>query len=209
MKKLLIEQISNWQFSKQQILESNTLNSGRLIVSGVMQRADTPNQNRRVYPKSLLMRECEKYRQKIQEKRALGELDHPESNTINLRNVSHNVLDVWWQGNDLMGKVEILNTPSGNILKELISAGLTVGISSRGLGSTKSFNESDDGEMEEVLDDFELLCWDFVSDPSTHAAYMRPMNESKSNQKIEKYQHANKLITDIICELSGVCCLQN
>ena len=148
--------------------------SGRTLVKGILQRAGAENQNGRVYPKDILMREAKKYETLIKERRALGELDHPDSSVINLKNVSHNVREIHWEGNDLCGTVEILPTPSGNILKELLRAGILLGISSRGMGSTRSIGE---GKVE-VGDDFELICLDFVSNPSTHGAFMTPMNES-------------------------------
>ena len=152
----------------------NEDDSGRTIVKGILQRAGAENQNGRIYPKPILMREAKKYEQLIKERRALGELDHPDSSVINLKNVSHNVREIHWEGNDLCGTVEILPTPSGNILKELLRAGILLGISSRGMGSTRQL----EGNKVEVQEDFELIGWDFVSNPSTHGAFMTPMNES-------------------------------
>jgi hypothetical protein len=148
--------------------------SGRTIVKGILQRAGAENQNGRVYPMPILQREAKKYETLIKERRALGELDHPDSSVINLKNVSHNVREIHWEGNDLCGTVEILPTPSGNILKELLRAGILLGISSRGMGSTRQL----EGNKVEVQEDFELIGWDFVSNPSTHGAFMTPMNES-------------------------------
>ena len=175
--------------------------SGRTIVKGVLQRAEAPNQNERVYPKQILMREAKKYETLIKERRALGELDHPESSVINLKNVSHNIREIHWDGNDLMGTVEILPTPSGNILKELLKAGILLGISSRGMGSVSQRR----GGGVEVGEDFELIGWDFVSNPSTHGAFMTPMNESKQikvNEVCGDYCKAHDLIREIITELS-------
>ena len=181
-----------------------------LIVSGVLQRAEAKNQNERVYPKDILEREIEKYMEgPVAENRAMGELDHPESSIINLQNVSHNIKRCWWEGDDVMGEVEILDTPAGKILKALFAAGIVVGISSRGLGSVEeNLNE---GTLE-VQDDFELLCWDFVSTPSTHGAFMTPknqvninMNENKIVKPKFKYQKVNNIIRDIICENTGMC----
>ena len=150
-------------------------------------------------------RECRRYEQEyISQHRALGELDHPESSVVNLNNVSHNVLKIWWDGDDLKGAVQILDTPSGKILKELFKAGITLGISSRGLGSVKELRS--EGTVE-VQEDFELICWDFVSNPSTHGAFMRPtrMNESVSkNNNINKYNKVNSIITSILCD-DGKC----
>ena len=145
--------------------------NGVVLVKGVLQRAGAENQNGRVYPKDILMREAKKYETLIKERRALGELDHPDSSVINLKNVSHNIREVYWSGDDLMGVVEVLPTPSGNILKELLRAGILLGISSRGMGSTKQLA----GGKVEVNEDFELLCWDFVSNPSTHGAFLTPL----------------------------------
>ena len=142
---------------------------------------------------------------KIQNKRALGELDHPESSVVNLKNVSHNITQIDWNGDDVVGTVEILNTPSGNILKELFKAGIELGISSRGMGSVRQIDES----TSEVQEDFQLVGWDFVSDPSTQGAFMKPVNESKQYNKLNEHNtEAHALIHAIICELSGVCCLK-
>lgn len=178
---------------------------GGFVVQGVLQRAGAKNQNGRVYPKNILMRECQRYqREYIDQHRALGELDHPESSVVNLNNVSHNVLKIWWDGDDLKGAVQILDTPSGNILKSLFKAGITLGISSRGLGSVKELRNEG---VVEVQEDFELICWDFVSNPSTHGAFMRPIGINEStNKNIEqnKYARANQIITSILCE-DGKC----
>jgi hypothetical protein len=186
------------------ILTESKQASDKLIVKGVVQRADAINQNGRRYPKHILERECKRYQEvEIKQKRALGELDHPESSVVNLRNVSHNITALEWKGNDLIATIEILSTPSGNILKELFKADITLGISSRGMGSVKRISESSD-EVE-IQEDFQLLCWDFVSDPSTHEAFMRPIKENKHTRNI--YNKANDIIHEIICKLSGVCCI--
>ena len=178
---------------------------GGFVVQGVLQRAGAKNQNGRVYPRQILERECQRYQQEyIDQHRALGELDHPESSVVNLNNVSHNILKIWWKNDDLMGAVQILDTPSGKILKELFKAGITLGISSRGLGSVKELRSEG---VVEVQDDFELICWDFVSNPSTHGAFMRPtsMNESvNKNIQPNKYNKVNDIITSILCE-DGKC----
>ena len=178
---------------------------GGFVVQGVLQRAGSKNQNGRVYPRNILERECRRYEHEyIQQHRALGELDHPESSVVNLNNVSHNVLKIWWDGDDLKGAVQILETPSGNILKALFKAGITLGISSRGLGSVKELRSEG---VVEVQEDFELICWDFVSNPSTHGAFMKPvhMNESVDNtNKSNKYTKVNSIITSILCD-DGKC----
>ena len=197
-KQLLVE-YTTFEVTPQQVNESLTKNDGRLIVNGVLQRAEAKNQNGRIYPKETLMREAQKYAEGfISEKRALGELDHPDSSVVNLNNVSHNVLDMNWRGDDLVGTVEVLGTPSGNILKELFKAGIRLGISSRGMGSVKEVMREGDNTLE-VQPDFELIAFDFVSNPSTHGAFLSPVNEGKTKTN-DKYNNVNKLITDIIKE---------
>ena len=176
-KTLLVDYIP-FEVTPQQINESMRKN-GKLIVSGVLQRANAKNQNGRIYPAETLMREAEKYSKvNISERRALGELDHPDSSVVNLNNVSHNVLEMHWNGDDLNGTVEVLGTPAGNILKELFKSGIKLGISSRGLGSVEEIHEDEDKDGEnptvKVKDDFELIAFDFVSNPSTQGAFMSP-----------------------------------
>jgi hypothetical protein len=193
---------TNKRLAEQAIKENKPL-----IVSGVIQRAEAKNQNERVYPRNILEREIQKYIDgPIKDRRAMGELDHPESSIVNLQNVSHNIRKCWWDGDDVMGEFEILDTPAGKILKALFAAGLMLGVSSRGMGSVEeNLNE---GTLE-VQDDFELVCWDFVSNPSTHGAYVAPargkMNESKIIKPQYKYTKVNNIIRDIICENTGVC----
>ena len=183
-KKLLVE-VRPFEISRQKIDESIKENDGRLIVKGVLQRAESKNQNGRVYPREVLLKEVSKYLQEqVSERRALGELDHPESSVVNLNNASHNVIEMHWDGDDLLGTVEVLSTPSGNILKELFKSGIKLGISSRGLGSVEPMREGE-GDTVEVQPDFELIAFDFVSNPSTHGAFMRPVNEGVEKQKPE------------------------
>lgn len=206
MNKGLLVDTMLFQYDKNLLTESS--HEGKLIVSGILQRAEAKNQNGRVYPAEILMREVKKYQEgPIREKRALGELDHPESTVVNLKNVSHNILDTWWKGNDLYGKIEVLSTPSGNILKELLRAGIKLGISSRGMGSVREIYENDSVE---VQDDFNLICWDFVSEPSTHGAWMNPVKESLiaegvQNQADHKFDKINEIISDIMCDGFGFC----
>lgn len=203
MKNLLVEYFP-LSITSQQINESIAEN-GKLILSGVLQRAGAKNQNGRVYPKDILQRESKKYEDEfVAQKRALGELDHPDSSVVNLANASHNIVKMWWSGDDLMGMVEILPTPSGNILKNLLSSGVTLGISSRGVGSIKEVFTEDSTKYLEVQEDFELIAFDFVSNPSTHGAFMRPVNESiqSSSSNMDKF---NKLVSDIICDVQGIC----
>jgi len=170
-----------------------------LIMKGILQKAETLNQNGRVYPKSILEREIRNYQKFIKENRALGELDHPDSSVVNLNNVSHNVLNMDWKGNDLVGTVEVLSTPAGNILKELFKSGIKLGISSRGMGSVKEVMREGEGTVE-VQPDFELIAFDFVSNPSTHGAFLSPVNESVNKVVANKYGNVNNIITSIITE---------
>ena len=180
MSKQLLVDVRPFDVSADKINESISENNGKLVVKGVLQRAESKNQNGRVYPREILLKEVAKYLEnQVTERRALGELDHPESSVVNLNNASHNIIEMHWDGDDLLGTVEVLGTPSGNILKELFKSGIKLGISSRGLGSVEPVNEKD-GEEDtvEVQPDFELIAFDFVSNPSTHGAFMRPVNES-------------------------------
>jgi len=200
MSKQLLVDYTVFEVSPQQINESLTQNNGKLIVQGVLQRAEAKNQNGRIYPKETLMREANNYAATfIKERRALGELDHPDSSVVNLNNVSHNVLEMGWQGDDLVGKVEVLGTPAGNILKELFKSGIRLGISSRGMGSVKEVMR-EGGDTLEVQPDFELIAFDFVSNPSTHGAFLSPVNESKGSVTTNKFAKVERIITDIITE---------
>jgi len=198
MKQLIVDYIP-FEILPEQISESMKENNGKLIVKGVLQRADTKNQNGRVYPKEILMREAKKYfKNFITQKRAMGELDHPESAVVNLSNVSHNITEMNWNGDDLVGTVEVLGTPSGNILKELFKSGIKLGISSRGMGSVETVNEDEDSQ--EVQNDFELIAFDFVSNPSTHGAFMYPMHEGVAPKVVRdtKYGKVEAVINDIL-----------
>ena len=179
--------------------EKRFVSEGGMILSGVMQKSDTQNGNGRVYPHKVLMREVENYSKLVKERRALGELDHPDDSVINLKNASHMVTDVWWNGKDVMGKVQVLNTPSGNILRSLVESGVKLGISSRGMGSV---SEGQGATM--VEDDFQLICFDFVSEPSTPGAFM--MKEAKDLTKsniFTKSDKINRLLNDIIGDFNN------
>ena len=189
-----------------QLAEASIKENRPLTVKGVIQRAEAENHNGRIYPKEILAREIKKYiNGPVREKRALGELDHPESSIINLQNVSHNVTKIKMIGDDVYGEVEILPTPAGNILKALFASGITVGISSRGMGSVQ---EGANGIVT-VQEDFELLCFDFVSTPSTHGAFMKPVGRALQEGKIHlpeyKYTNVNNIVRDIICDNTGMC----
>lgn len=197
-KSLLVEYFSPTQ-SKMRLYES-TERPGVHFVECILQRADAKNQNGRYYSKPILMREEKKYTATfIKENRAFGELDHPQDSVVNVRNACHTVEGLWWDGNDMWGKLELLDTPSGNIVKNILKAGKTLGISSRGLGSVKPVAE--EAGAVEVCDDFELISFDVVSNPSTHQAYLRMVSENidpKNTQQAKKYFFVNKLINDIL-----------
>jgi hypothetical protein len=200
-KSLLIDHTS-FQQANLTILENKQLGEGKSLVTlvGKLQEAEQKNGNGRVYPREILEREAKKYAEgPVKTRTALGELDHPEASVVNLSNTSHVITEVWWKGNDLMGKLQLLPTPAGNIAKALVIAGIPLGISSRGMGSVRQL-----GETVEVQDDFELLCWDLVSVPSTPMAYMS-LAESKQHKSTKDYSKVNSLITEIICTSTGVC----
>ena len=190
-KGLLIETIS-FQPRALKLSEAKG-SSGLLLVEGPLATAEIKNGNGRYYSRKIWDREIDKYMDSVKNNRAVGELDHPESTVINLKNVCHNIKDIWWDGNNIMGKLEILPTPSGNILNALINSGITVGVSSRGMGSVKQM-----GETLEVQEDFELLCWDFVSTPSNPGSWMTPLHESLTNT-VSQYSKANEIIREILC----------
>ena len=209
MRQLLVDYLP-FEITANAVNESIAKNNGKLIVTGILQRAESKNQNGRIYPKETLVREAKKYSETfIKQHRALGELDHPESSVVNLQNASHNITEMGWSGDNLIGTVEVLGTPAGNILRELFKAGIKLGISSRGLGSVETVAEEgadiDDIPAQEVQPDFELIAFDFVSNPSTQGAFMFPMKES-INKEIapelcDVYCKTESIISDII---SGV-----
>jgi len=199
MKQVLID-VLPFEFKKSSLNESYA--DGKMVVTGVLQRADAKNQNGRVYPEDILKREADKYMDNfVKQRRAMGELDHPESSVVNLKNVSHNIIDMGWDNKDVVGTVEILPTPSGNMLKDLLKAGILLGISSRGLGSVKK-------DMREgadiVQDDFDLIAFDFVSNPSTQGAFMYPsgnINESVETKIINPFINVERIIHNILSDL--------
>jgi len=200
MSKSLLIDHTPFQSAKLTLVEGKDTKAGLVELVGKLQAADQENGNNRKYPFKVLKREVDKYLEgPVKTRTALGELDHPEASVVNLANTSHVVTDVWWDGNNVMGKIQLLPTPSGNIAKALILSGIPLGISSRGMGSVKQL-----GETVEVQDDFELLCWDLVSVPSTPQAYMQ-LAESKKFASVKDYSKVNELITEIICAQTGVC----
>jgi hypothetical protein len=203
-KQLLVDHIPFNVAKLQPITEGkdSKLGDGLMRIKGKLQEANKKNGNGRVYPYDTLKKQIEEYvKGPMTSRTSTGELDHPESSIINLSNVSHLITKIWWEGNDVMGELTLLNTPSGKIAQEIIRAGIPLGISSRGMGSVRQI-----GETVEVQDDFELLCWDLVSVPSTPNAYMT-LSESKQYQSSKNYNKVNELITEIICTQTGVCAL--
>ena len=197
MKQVLIE-TQLFKLNPISLTEGKVSERGNPVVEGVLATAEVKNGNGRYYSKDLWQREIDKYNELVKENRAVGELDHPESSVVNLKNVSHNIKDMWWDGDNVMGKIEILPTPSGNILKALLNSGITCGVSSRGMGSLEQ-----NGDLMEVQDDFELLCWDFVSQPSNPGSFMQPLKEGKEIIN-NPYSKANSIITEILCA-NGSC----
>ena len=192
----LITEWVNFEYDPKIIKEQRDTNQP-LIMKGILQKAETLNQNGRVYPKAILEREIRNYQKFIKENRALGELDHPDSSVVELKNASHNIKEAYMEGNIVYGTVEILNTPSGKILQSLVESGVTLGISSRGVGSTRS-----EGNLQIVQDDFQLICWDFVSEPSTPGAFMMREGKEVSTQFINnvfnKTDRVDRIFNDIL-----------
>jgi hypothetical protein len=185
-----------FSYDSKSIKESKT-NGGRLIMKGILQKAETLNQNGRIYPREILEREVRNYQKFIRENRALGECDHPDSSVVELKKVSHIIREAYMEGNVCYGTVEILDTPCGKILQSLVEAGVTLGISSRGVGST-----SKSGDSQVVQDDFQLICWDFVSEPSTPGAFMmregREVKASELSRTFNRSDRIDRIFNDIL-----------
>jgi len=203
-RKLLVECIT-FDADPRLLHESTEHPNQPFRVQGVLQRKGRKNQNNRVYPDEILIREADKYaRTFIAEHRAMGELDHPESSVVNLKNVSHNVIEMRWQGDDLVGTVEVLTTPNGNILRELFRNGIKLGISSRGLGTLKKINET----AAVVGDDYELISFDFVSNPSVRDAFMTPVGQIPLAEGVvrdpltNKWAKTDDIVKNILFELN-------
>jgi hypothetical protein len=207
-KELLISEPILINLSSQQLLENSSNISGKFVVKSILQKANTKNANKRIYSKEVLEREIDKYIVEFVElKKAYGELDHSEEMVVELKNVAINIMDIWWEGDTVWGDVEVLNTPSGKIVQELLKSGLTVGISSRGQGSVNTIDE----ETSIVGDNFELLCFDVVSNPSTPGAYFLPksLHEGVEREKIiNSYGTINEMIGEILCRNIGFCSCQ-
>lgn len=194
----LLTEWSAWETTnKEELKEAIDSGSSRLVMKGILQKSNTLNQNGRVYPGEILEREVRNYQKFIKENRALGELDHPDSSVVELKNASHIVREAHMDGDICYGTVEILDTPSGKILKSLVESGVTLGISSRGVGSTRR-----EGEHQIVQDDFQLICWDFVSEPSTPGAFMmkegRNISEAELRKVFNKTDRLNRIFNDVL-----------
>jgi hypothetical protein len=199
MKQVLIE-TQLFKVNPIQLSEGMASPSGNPLVLGILATAGEVNGNQRIYSPDIWKREIDKYQKIVEENRATGELDHPDSSIINLKNVSHIIREIWWDGNEIMGKIEILPTAAGNILKALIQNGVVVGVSSRGEGSLKPMGNG----MMEVQDDFNLICWDFVSTPSNPGSYMHLVKEGMEEIKTDNLRKVNEILTDILCA-NGTC----
>jgi len=192
----LLREWTPLQYSSSIVKESRAINNGKILLKGIIQRADTLNQNGRIYPRGILEREIINYQKFIRENRALGECDHPDTSVVELKNASHLVKEARMEGNDVYGVIELLDTPSGKILQSLVESGVTLGISSRGVGSTKQ-----QGSSLIVQEDFQLICFDIVSEPSTPGAFI---NESKQvrrhdlNKTFNKSDRIDRIFNDII-----------
>ena len=193
----LLNSYEIFDYTPEMIKESREKNDGKVMMRGILQKADTLNQNGRIYPKTVLEREIRNYQKFIVENRALGELDHPDSSVVNLKNVSHIVREAYLEGGTVYGTVEILDTPSGKILQSLVESGVKLGISSRGVGSTKK-----QGDYHVVQDDFQLICWDYVSEPSTPGAFMLPegrrITSAELQEVFNKSDRIDRILNDII-----------
>jgi len=191
--------LTSWQpfdYAVDTIKESRLEHGGKLVMKGILQKSDTLNQNGRIYPRPILEREVRNYQKFIQENRALGECDHPDSSVVELKNASHIIREAYMDGDVCHGVVELLDTPSGKILQSLVESGVTLGISSRGVGSTRH-----EGEYQVVQDDFQLICWDFVSEPSTPGAFMmregREISPKELKQVFTKSDRLFRIYNDI------------
>jgi len=193
----LLNSYEIFDYTPEMIKESREKNSGKVMMKGVLQKADTLNQNGRIYPIHVLEREVRNYQKFIVENRALGELDHPDSSVVNLKNVSHVIREAYLEGGTVYGTVELLDTPSGKILQSLVESGVKLGISSRGVGSTKK-----QGDYHVVQDDFQLICWDYVSEPSTPGAFMLPEGRRITSAELQKVfnksDRIDRILNDII-----------
>lgn len=195
--KTLLTEWTPFSYTKEMINESREKNGGKIVMRGILQKSETLNQNGRVYPRSILEREVRNYQKFIKESRALGECDHPESSVVELKKVSHIIREAYMEGDICYGVVELLDTPMGKILQSLVESGVTLGISSRGVGSTKR-----DGDSQVVQDDFQLICWDFVAEPSTPGAFMmaegKKISEKELNKTFTKGDRIDRIFNEVL-----------
>lgn len=193
----LLSSYELFDYSAQAIKESRDQHGGKVMMKGVLQKAETLNQNGRIYPRHVLEREVRNYQKFIIENRALGECDHPESSVVNLKNVSHIVREAYFKEDVVYGTIELLDTPAGKILQSLVESGVKLGISSRGVGSTAR-----KGEYQVVQDDFQLICWDMVSEPSTPGAFMMAEGKTVSSDELRrvftKQDRVDRALNDIL-----------
>ena len=193
----LLNSYEVFDYTPDMIKESRDKNNGKVVMKGILQKADTLNQNGRIYPQAVLEREIRNYQKFIAENRALGELDHPDSSVVNLKNVSHVIKEAYLDRGVVYGTVELLDTPSGKILQSLVESGVKLGISSRGVGSVKK-----QGDYHIVQDDFQLICWDYVSEPSTPGAFMIPegrtINSKELRNIFNKSDRIDRIVNDIL-----------
>jgi len=195
-KPVLLREWIALDYKPSMIVESKEQNGGKIILKGIIQAADTKNQNKRVYPMEVLRREIENYQKAVRESRAVGELDHPDTSSVSLKEASHIIREMWWEGNNVHGRVEVLSTTNGRELASLLESGVTVGISSRGVGSTEKTNEGYDL----VQNDYQIICFDIVSEPSTPGAYL--FGESKEidfdGVRFRKADRIYRALNDIV-----------
>lgn len=192
----LLNSYEVFDYTPDMIKESRDKNNGKVVMKGILQKADTLNQNGRIYPMNVLEREIRNYQKFIAENRALGELDHPDSSVVNLKNVSHVIKEAYLDRGVVYGTVELLDTPSGKILQSLVESGVKLGISSRGVGSVKK-----QGDYHIVQDDFQLICWDYVSEPSTPGAFMLPEGRTINSKELRSIFNKSDRIDRIVNEI--------
>jgi len=194
-KKQLLREWIALDYNPKLIKEDREKNGGKLILQGIIQKADTKNQNKRIYPHDVLAREIENYQKAVRENRAVGELDHPETSSVSLKNVSHIIREMMWDGQNVIGRVEVLPTPQGKVLESLLEAGVTIGISSRGVGSTEKTNEG----LDMVQPDYQIICFDIVSEPSTPGAYLMPESRQYTDAvRFSKEDRIFRALNDIV-----------
>lgn len=194
--KFLLTEWTPIQYTSELIKESREKNGGKIILKGILQKSETLNQNGRVYPRSILEREVRNYQKFIRENRALGECDHPDSSVVELKKVSHTVREAHMEEDTCYGTIELLDTPCGKILQSLVESGITLGISSRGVGSTKR-----DGDAQIVQDDFQLICWDIVAEPSTSGAFLsegKKISDAEVNKQFTQSDRINRVFNEIL-----------